>query len=121
GFNCTGTTKSPQQACQPISECKLDDGSRINTAAESTLERPIASNIFESLNDGLVSKPIAPSAPARWAAFALGIDTRKVRDILLGGFARSPHRGDPPAASRAYPANREDPVSGILLAPLRWR
>jgi len=61
-----------------MNERKLERGSSINTADEGTLERPIASNIFESLNDGLVSKPIAPSAAARSAAFALGIDTGKV-------------------------------------------
>jgi hypothetical protein len=61
-----------------MNERKFELGSRINTADEGTLERPIASNIFESLNDGMVSKPIAPSAPAQSAAFALGIDTGKV-------------------------------------------
>jgi hypothetical protein len=61
-----------------MNERKFERGSRINTADEGTLERPIASNIFESRNDGLVSKPIAPNAAARSAAFALGIDTGKV-------------------------------------------
>jgi hypothetical protein len=47
-----------------MNEGKLERGSRINTADEGTLERPIASNIFESLNDGLVSKPVTPGATA---------------------------------------------------------
>ncbi len=42
-----------------MNERKLERGSRINTADEGTLERPIASNIFERLNDSLVGKPIA--------------------------------------------------------------
>ena len=63
-FDRTGTTKSPQQACQPMSERKLDHGSRINTADEDTLERSVGSNVFETANDGLVSKPITPSAAA---------------------------------------------------------
>jgi hypothetical protein len=63
-FDRTGTTKSPQQACQPMNECKLDHGSRINTADEDTLERSVGSNVFEIANDGLVSKPITPSAAA---------------------------------------------------------
>ena len=61
-----------------MNERKLERRSRISTADEGTLERPIASNIFESFSDGLVSKSIAPSAAARSAAFALGIDTGKV-------------------------------------------
>jgi hypothetical protein len=64
GFDRTGTTKSPQQACEPMNERKLDHGSRINTADEDTLERSVGSNMFESRNDGLVSKPITPSAAA---------------------------------------------------------
>jgi hypothetical protein len=52
-----------------MNERKLDRCSRINTADEGTLERPVGS-----------------------AAFALRIDTGKVRDILLAGFGRSPHR-----------------------------
>jgi hypothetical protein len=63
-FDRTGTTKSPQQACQPMNERKLDHGSRINTADEDTLERSVGSNVFEIANDGLVSKPITPSAAA---------------------------------------------------------
>ena len=63
-FDRTGTTKSPQQACQPMNECKLDHRSRINTADEDTLERSVGSNVFEIANDGLVSKPITPSAAA---------------------------------------------------------
>jgi hypothetical protein len=64
GFNCAGTTKSPQQACQPLSECKLDDGSRINAADEGTLERPVRPSMLESRNDGLVGKPVTPGATA---------------------------------------------------------
>jgi hypothetical protein len=64
GFDRDGTTKSPQQACQSMTERKLDHGSRINTADEGTLERSVGSNVFETANDGLVSKPIAPSAAA---------------------------------------------------------
>jgi len=78
GFDRTGTTKSPQQACQPLYKRKLDHASRIDTAGEGTLECSVGPNIFDNLNDGLVSKPIAPSAAARSAAFALGIDTGKV-------------------------------------------
>ena len=64
GFDRTGTTKSPQQACQPMNELELDRGSRINSADEGTLERSVGPNIFESLDDGLVSKPVTPSAAA---------------------------------------------------------
>jgi hypothetical protein len=32
-FDRAGTTKSPQQACQPMNELELDRCSRINTAA----------------------------------------------------------------------------------------
>ena len=64
GFDRTGTTKSPQHACQPMNERKLEHGSRINTADEDTLERSVGSNVFESLDDGLVSKPVTPSAAA---------------------------------------------------------
>src|SRR5262249_57854519 len=59
GFDRTGTTKSPQQACQPMNERKLEHGSRINTADEDTLERSVGSSMFEGRNDGLVSKRIA--------------------------------------------------------------
>jgi len=59
-----GTTKSPQQACEPMNERKLDHGSRINTADEGTFERSVGPNMFEILNDGLVSKSITPSAAA---------------------------------------------------------
>src|SRR5262245_17650035 len=90
GFDRTGTTKSPEQACQPMSELELDHCSRINTADEDTLERSVGSNTFESRNDGLVSKPITPAA-ARSATFAPRIDTGTARDIVLGGFGRSPH------------------------------
>jgi hypothetical protein len=63
-FDRTGTAKSPQEVCQPMNELKLDHGSRINTADEDTLERSVGSNVFETANDGLVSKPITPSAAA---------------------------------------------------------
>ena len=63
-FDRTGTPKSPQQACQPMNERKLDHGSRINTADEDTLESSVGSNVFEIANDGLVSKPTTPSAAA---------------------------------------------------------
>src|SRR6516162_8346344 len=92
GFDRAGATKSPQQVCQPMNERKLDHGSRIDIADEGTLERSVGPKMFESRNDGLVSKPVTPGAPARSATFALRIDTGTVRHILLGGFARSPHR-----------------------------
>ena len=47
-----------------MNELKLDHGSRINTADEATLERSVGPNMFEILNDGLVSKSITPSAAA---------------------------------------------------------
>ena len=47
-----------------MNELKLDHGSRINTADEDTLERLVGSNVFESRNDGLVSKPVTPGAAA---------------------------------------------------------
>jgi hypothetical protein len=64
GFDRTGTTKSPQQACQPMNELELDHCSRINTADEDTLERSVGPNIFEIPNDGLVGKPVAPTTAA---------------------------------------------------------
>ena len=64
GFDRAGTTKSPQQACEPMNELKLDHCSRINTADEGTLERSVGSNIFEVPNYGLVSKAVTPSAAA---------------------------------------------------------
>jgi hypothetical protein len=63
-FDRAGTTKSPQQACESMNERKFDHGSRINTADEGTLERSVGPSIFESLDDGLVSKPVTPSAAA---------------------------------------------------------
>jgi hypothetical protein len=75
-----------------MNERKLDHCSRINTADEGTLERSVGPNMFESLDDGLVSKPVTPSAPAGSAAFVLEINTGKVRDIVLDRFVRSPHR-----------------------------
>jgi hypothetical protein len=89
-FDRTGTTKSPQQACQSMNELELDHGSRINTADEVTLKRSVGPNMFEILNDGLVGKPIAQGAVA--TAFVLQIDTGNIRNILLGGFGRPPHR-----------------------------
>jgi hypothetical protein len=62
GFDGVGATKSPQQACQSMRECKLDDGSRVNAANEGTLERPVGSNTFKTRNDGLVGKPVTPGA-----------------------------------------------------------
>jgi hypothetical protein len=47
-----------------MTERKLDHGSRINTADESTLERSVGSNILEILTDGLVSEPVTSSAAA---------------------------------------------------------
>jgi len=47
-----------------MNERKLDHGSRINTADEGTLERSVGPSIFESLDDGLVSKPVTPGAAA---------------------------------------------------------
>jgi len=64
GFDRAGATKSPQQACQPVSERKLDHRSRINTGDEDGFERSVGSNMFESLDDGLVSKPVTPIAAA---------------------------------------------------------
>jgi hypothetical protein len=62
GFDRAGTPKSPQQACQSMSERKLEHGSGINTADKGALERPVGGNIFERLDDGLVSEPITPGA-----------------------------------------------------------
>jgi hypothetical protein len=47
-----------------MNERKLEHGSRINTAAEGTLERSVGPNIFETLNDGLVSEAVTPRAAA---------------------------------------------------------
>ena len=47
-----------------MNERKLDHCSRIDAADEGTLERSVGANIFETLNDGLVSKPVTPSAVA---------------------------------------------------------
>ena len=47
-----------------MNERKLQHGSRINTADEGALECSVGSNIFESFNDGLVSKPVTPRAAA---------------------------------------------------------
>jgi hypothetical protein len=64
GFDGASTTKSPQQAGQPVSERKLEHRSRINTGDEGALERSVGLNMFESLDDGLVSKAVTPSAAA---------------------------------------------------------
>jgi hypothetical protein len=75
-----------------MNERKLEHGSRVNTADEDTLERSVGSNIFKSLNDGLIAEPVTPSAPAGSAAFVLKIKTGQVRDIVLERLVRSPHR-----------------------------
>src|SRR5262249_18433555 len=72
----------------------LPADARINTADEDTLERSVGWTTFESRNDGLVSKPITPSAAACSATFAARIDTASARDIVPDGFVRSPHRHD---------------------------
>jgi hypothetical protein len=71
---------------------KLDHRSRINAADEDALERSVGANIFESLNDGLVSKPVTPRAVTRSGAFALRIDTGELQHIFLYRFVRSPRR-----------------------------
>ena len=63
-FDRAGTTKSPQEACQSMTERKLEHGSRINTADEGTLERAVGSNILEIPNDGLMSEPVTLGAAA---------------------------------------------------------
>jgi hypothetical protein len=75
-----------------MNERKLQHGSRINTANEATLEGSVGPNIFKNLDDGLVRKAVTRSLSPRSAALTLGVDTGRVRDILLGGFIRSPHR-----------------------------
>jgi len=50
-----------------MKERKFDYGPRIDTSDQRTLERSVGSNIFESFNDGLVSKPVTP-----WAAGVSG-------------------------------------------------
>ena len=61
-FDRAGTTKPPQEACQPMNELKLQHGSRINTADEGPLERSIGPKIFNIPNNGLVGEPVTPSA-----------------------------------------------------------
>jgi hypothetical protein len=73
-----------------MNERKLDHGSRIKTADEGTLEPSIGSYIFEMPDNGLVGKPLTPTAACA-AAFAVR-DTWQVRDIRLRRFVRSPHR-----------------------------
>jgi hypothetical protein len=64
GFDRSGPAKSPQEACQPMSERKLEHGSRVNAADEGALERSVGPNIFESFDDGLISESVTPSAAA---------------------------------------------------------
>jgi hypothetical protein len=99
-----------------MNELELDYGSRINSADEVALKRSVGPNVFEILNDGLVSEPITPTGSA---TFSLRIDFENVRDILLDGFGRSPLVID--VSSRAGPTSREHPASGVLLAALRRR
>jgi hypothetical protein len=47
-----------------MNERKLEHGSRLDTADKGALERSVGSNIFESLDDGLVGEPITPCAAA---------------------------------------------------------
>jgi hypothetical protein len=47
-----------------MNERKLQHGSGIDAADESTLKRSVGSNIFDIPNDGLVSKTITPGAAA---------------------------------------------------------
>jgi hypothetical protein len=63
-FDRACATKSPQQACEPMNERKLQHGSRINTGDEGALERSVGSGIFEIPNDSLISEPVTPSAAA---------------------------------------------------------
>jgi len=46
GFDRAGATKSPQLACEPMNERKLDHCSKIDTVDEGTLERSVGPNIF---------------------------------------------------------------------------
>jgi hypothetical protein len=64
GFDRAGAPKSPQEACQSMNKRKLQHGSGIDAADESTLKRSVGSNIFAVVNDGLVSKTVTPGAPA---------------------------------------------------------
>ena len=48
-FDRARTTKSPQEACQSMSELELDYGSRINSADEVALKRSVGPNVFEIL------------------------------------------------------------------------
>lgn len=47
-----------------MKERKLEHESRINLPDEATLERSVGQNIFDVLNDDLVSKTVMPSAAA---------------------------------------------------------
>ena len=42
-FDRTGTTKAPEEACQPMNELELDHGSRINTADEGRYAQTLGS------------------------------------------------------------------------------
>jgi hypothetical protein len=63
-FDRGGATKSPQQARQSMTSASsiIDRGSTLPMRAP--LERSVGPDIFEILNDGLVSKPVTPSAAA---------------------------------------------------------
>jgi len=47
-----------------MNERKLDHCSRINIADQATLQRSVGPNIFKGLDDGLISKAVAPTAAA---------------------------------------------------------
>jgi len=47
-----------------MNERKLQHGAGIDAADESTLVGSVGSNIFETVNDGLVSETVTPGAPA---------------------------------------------------------
>src|SRR5215468_8116162 len=104
-----------------MNERKLQYGSRINTADEATLEGSVGPSIFESLDDGLVRNAVTRSLAPRSAALTPWVDTGRVRDILLGGFVRPPHRPVLEQLAEQGPTSRADPASGFLLASLRWR
>src|SRR6476620_5341282 len=105
-----------------MNECKLQHGSRINTADEGTLERSVGSNVFEIPNYGLVSKAVTPSTSRRRlfcksmpggtetssSAGSLGLHIHIFIEIL-----------DHPTAPRR--ASQEHPVREFLLAWSQWR
>jgi len=63
-FDRGGATKSPQQARQSMTSASsiIDRGSTLPMRARSNAS--VGPDIFEILNDGLVCKPVTPSAPA---------------------------------------------------------